>query len=70
MNGHVICDTMQRNPDRGLKFCKKCGAPTITKCPSCKGDIQGDYHVTGVVAIGFGMISAPRFCHQCGTPYP
>jgi hypothetical protein len=69
-NGHVINDTMQRSPELGLKFCKKCGAPTITRCPTCNADIQGDYHVEGVVSIGFDMMVAPTFCHNCGKPYP
>jgi len=70
LNGHVISDSVRRSPEFARRFCKKCGAKTITNCPSCSTDIQGDFHVEGVTVIGAKMMDAPRFCHECGRPYP
>ena len=69
-NGHVITGRIQQSPNLGLKFCKKCGAPTITKCPACSEAIQGEYEVEGVLVLGFGMRTPPAFCHACGKAYP
>ena len=70
LNGHVITDRLGSGPDSASKFCKKCGAATVSKCQGCNTGIQGDYEVEGVAVIGFGMRSAPKFCHNCGKPYP
>ena len=69
LNGHVITENAQRSPEFRKKFCDKCGEPTTTQCPKCNAPIQGEYHVEGVVAIGFNPV-APNFCHECGQPYP
>lgn len=68
INGHVINSRAQSNPERNQKFCDICGEQTITECPQCKNPIRGNYHVPGVLAIGFEYIP-PKFCHNCGKPY-
>lgn len=70
LNGHTITRNARRSPEFTKKFCDKCGEPTITACGSCNEPIQGEYHVEGVVALGFSGPSAPNFCHACGKPYP
>jgi hypothetical protein len=69
LNGHGVNDSTNASPEFSRPYCEQCGAQTITNCPSCNTPIPGEYHVPGVVAIGF-RYHAPAFCGQCGQPYP
>lgn len=69
LNGHVITDSYDKNPEFRQNYCDKCGQPTITKCPNCNSNIRGDYECNNVVSIGFST-PAPNFCHNCGKPFP
>jgi hypothetical protein len=69
LNGHQITDNYHRSLEFRRKFCATCGAETIHKCPNCGHEIRGDYHVDGVVAIGFPT-AVPTHCENCGTPFP
>jgi hypothetical protein len=68
-NGHQVTDNFHRSPEFRREFCKLCGARTIHKCLACGTEIKGDYHVDGVVAIGFDT-PVPKFCEKCGAKYP
>jgi hypothetical protein len=68
LNGHVTNSSSGRSPEFNQKFCRSCGASTITKCPDCTADIRGYCHVPGV--IGFQEVTAPPFCVDCGAAYP
>lgn len=68
MNGHRITDTLKSNPELGKKRCDKCGEKTISECPNCGKEIQGYYHVPGV--LSFHSVPVKEFCHECGKPYP
>lgn len=61
LNGHIINPHVNRFPQINKKFCDICGKETITKCPNCKIEIQGDPIIED---------SAPNYCHNCGKPYP
>jgi len=69
LNGHQITDNYHRSPEFRRKFCAQCGAETIYKCPSCSHEIKGDYHVEGVVALGFHT-PVPTHCENCGSTFP
>lgn len=69
LNGHVITDQYNSSPELRKKFCGRCGTKTIHQCPNCNENIQGDYIVPGVVAIG-GQPKAPAYCHGCGYAFP
>jgi hypothetical protein len=69
LNGHVNNRMTQMFPERDAKFCRECGAPTMTNCQSCNAPIRGEYHVPGVVVVGSSW-SPPSYCHECGEPYP
>lgn len=69
MNGHVINRSSKAYPQFNKNFCDKCGAVTITKCPNCNKEIQGEYHMEGIMPDGLAF-PAPAFCHNCGDPYP
>lgn len=69
LNGHQITDNYHRSPEFRKKFCSTCGAETIHRCPGCNHEIPGDYHVQGVIAIGFGT-PVPTHCENCGSSFP
>ncbi len=68
LNGHPINSMARLSPQRNQKFCSKCGAQTITECQLCKAPIRGYYH-SNVTVIGFEYVP-PKFCDNCGKPYP
>jgi hypothetical protein len=68
LNGHVVNDSYNRYPECNQKYCDECGAETIIKCLKCQTPIRGDYHVDGVIASP--SYNPPKFCHECGEPYP
>lgn len=70
LNGHVITDSYNKNPEFHQNYCDKCGAETITKCPNCKTNIRGDYEVEGVAVISSRISPAPAYCYNCGNPFP
>ena len=67
LNGHVINDSVKKYPQHNKKFCDKCGVATITNCPNCNAEIQGEYHVKGAISFSY---TAPAFCPNCGKSYP
>ena len=67
-NGHVITSSLITMPEVGQKFCKKCGAPTITKCQICNAPIKGSYNQEGRLLLP--DYELPSFCPDCGKPYP
>lgn len=67
-SGHVLTDCLECSSDDS-KFCDKCGARTISACPSCGAKIRGDLIDSGVVCIGFTPV-APKYCPECGEPFP
>lgn len=68
LNGHLITDSMDQSFGLSTPFCSKCGAPTITACPSCNAPLHGDYDC-GIPVIGT-TTSVDAYCYQCGKPYP
>jgi hypothetical protein len=66
-NGHVTNSMSKDYPDSNQDYCDKCGAATVTACPSCQVAIRGYYHVPGV--IGLGRYEPPAFCFKCGKPF-
>jgi hypothetical protein len=71
-NGHRVTGCYSISAGKRQDFCQKCGAPTITDCPNCKKEIQGDRigkNWTGEV-YSLGSAVVPSFCSNCGEPYP
>ena len=49
------------------KFCGECGEETIADCPNCNA------HIRGVGLIGPRALlswTAPKYCTDCGQPFP
>lgn len=70
LNGHMINEKTKDSPEFNKKYCDLCGAATITQCQVCRIEIQGYYHVPGVVDLTGRRMSIPAFCKDCGAPYP
>lgn len=66
LNGHVTNSSTIGTPEHNEKFCRKCGAETITACPDCDCSIRGYLWGAG---IGGGY-DPPSFCTNCGNPFP
>lgn len=67
-NGHVLTDCLERSSNN-TPYCSRCGARTISRCPSCGSKIRGDLRDPGAVVIGF-ITPAPSYCPECGAPFP
>lgn len=66
-NGHVLTDCLERSSN-DTPYCSKCGAKTISKCSSCGAKIRGDLRESMVLTMR--MTSAPKYCPECGAPFP
>lgn len=79
-NGHQITACYNLYPKRRKEFCQNCGALTLTACPTCSKEIQGnrtrihesflDSRRGGSKIIPVGRANVPNFCSNCGKPYP
>ena len=67
-NGHVITDHLERSRN-DARFCDECGAPTIRVCPSCGAKIRGEQINSGAIFIAM-TLPAPKYCQECGSPFP
>jgi len=65
LNGHIVNCSSHDYPQFNKKFCDACGAQTIEECTNCHTAIQGSYRDN----ISFNY-KAPRFCFNCGHPFP
>lgn len=68
LNGHIVTETAEQNPNSKRDFCESCGKKTTTQCPKCKSKIEGYHHMSGVAYMS--SFVAPRYCTSCGKPYP
>ncbi|SEW49050.1 hypothetical protein SAMN05421841_3990 [Chryseobacterium wanjuense] len=69
-NGHGVNDSFYKNPEFNKNFCTTCGAKTLKNCPTCGKEIQGDYHIEGVIDLTAGPTPVPDICKYCGTDFP
>jgi hypothetical protein len=64
-NGHVANKFTHRYPENNQSYCQTCGTATTTICPACHAPIRGGYWDP------FGdRYEIPRFCINCGEPFP
>lgn len=71
-NGHKRTGCYHLILERRQKFCDQCGEKTITACPNCDKEIQGDL----LKELEDGSweqdrrVFVPLYCRDCGKPYP
>ncbi len=64
-NGHVVNKFTHRYPENNQDFCQTCGTATMTLCPACHTPIRGGYWDPFV-----DRYEVPKFCINCGEPFP
>lgn len=80
--GHLQLSTLYFYEVYPNSYCKECGSKIIDKCPHCNAEIQGGvaYHRTGRESVVYRDLTTktekypnntvPKYCHNCGKPYP
>lgn len=71
-NGHKITGCFDTKPERRKDFCDRCGEKTITACPNCDKEIQGDRikELHDGSWLQDKRVNTPSYCPNCGEPYP
>jgi hypothetical protein len=67
-NGHVITERLHGCPDQALRHCDRCGADTLSACPTCGQQFPGAVAWPGPLPIG--RPQPPLYCAQCGAALP
>lgn len=79
--GHLQTSILESSENYENLYCKKCGSKIIDRCPHCNAEIQGGmaYHtVERDIVYKQPIIDTqkypnnvvPKYCHNCGKPYP
>jgi hypothetical protein len=66
--GHLVLSSLQQFPQFRKAFCEDCGSPTISQCQGCKWPIAGRGPNSWMA--GTGPYRPPKFCGECGKPFP
>ncbi len=72
-NGHLLNDWAQAQAAPNAKFCPECGEGTLSRCPECDTPLRGRFLPEGAEREPDGgkrIARAPRYCHECGSPFP
>lgn len=67
-NGHVLTDRLRTVAVGAPSHCDRCGADTLSSCPTCGRPLPGALLVPGLVPVGAGR--APAYCSSCGARFP
>lgn len=79
-NGHLESSILEYKEVCKLPHCRECGKLLIDSCPKCNSKIIGGYvwsrtdydHVGDPIYKEFKEKNnyIPKYCYQCGSPYP
>jgi hypothetical protein len=67
-NGHIITDLLRALPDQARSHCPRCGATTLTRCPTCGHELEGAIFVPESLPVGTSR--PPQYCSSCGAAFP
>jgi hypothetical protein len=67
-NGHLVLGSLKSFPQFRQSFCEDCGAATIDQCQTCGWPIAGIGPNSWMA--GTGPFKPPRYCGECGSPFP
>ena len=76
MGGHMITSSLEESPEHREAYCSRCGKDTIQACQKCGQHIRGIHKVPYLDWEGrrrynsYGPYSMPKFCVNCGEPFP
>ncbi|MED4977208.1 DUF2321 domain-containing protein [Weizmannia sp. FSL K6-0777] len=71
LNGHIVNGNIEEYPEHNKNFCPYCGEKTISKCSKCGTRIKGDESSDDdSVVFYISMSHSPKFCPECGNPFP
>lgn len=65
-NGHAI--SIGKDNITDVKFCSGCGAKVLGTCPKCNAPITAV--AKSLTPTYFVEIEVPKYCGNCGAPYP
>lgn len=79
--GHLQTSILESSENYENLYCKECGSKIIDKCLYCNSEIQGGvahYTVEMDIVYKQPIINTqkypnnvvPKYCHNCGKPYP
>ncbi|WP_336014809.1 DUF2321 domain-containing protein [Fusobacterium polymorphum] len=79
--GHLQTSLLEFSENYENLYCKECGSKIIDKCPHCNAEIQGGmachtvgrdivYNQPTVDTQKYSNNTVPKYCHNCGKPYP
>ena len=67
-NGHLVLGSLREFPQFRKSFCEDCGEPTIEQCQTCSWPIAGVGPDSWM--SGSGPYKPPKYCGECGNPFP
>lgn len=68
LEGYMVNDQAESEPECNKKFCSKCGVATILACLHCSAKIKGYPHIPNVASCS--VEEPEKFCDSCGHLYP
>jgi hypothetical protein len=68
LRGHLVLGSLKSFPQFAQPFCEDCGDATISECQTCHWPIRGLGPNSWMV--GGGQYRPPKFCGECGKPFP
>ena len=68
LQGHLVLGSLKELPEFRKSFCEQCGTATISECQTCGWPIAGIGPDSWMG--GGGPYKPPKFCGECGRPFP
>ncbi len=67
--GHEITQVLNGQPELGQRFCRICGAATLSACERCGAAFRGVWY-SDITYGGATASEQPNHCHACGEQLP
>ena len=78
LSGHIRSHAIEIRPEDLEDYCSICGSKTIDSCLNCNTPIKGGelykissyYSSRPSYSVKKSNYILPKYCHNCGKPYP
>lgn len=67
--GHEITQVLNGQPELAQRFCRICGAATLSACERCGATFRGVWY-SDITYGGATTSERPNHCHACGEQLP